>query len=526
MPAKFTSHIREFIASAFLSAIEGTGVTPWVTGTSYAIGQKVSNSGNVYVAAGSGFAGAASPTHTAGSASDGSIDWIYVETAASDKLFEGNMFIGIGKQTDWPDPLVPPNIDVIDSVETAALKNVVTYKSIRSSNMKVCAIKTLWTPGTVYDQYDTNFELTDYINPFFVITSGNRIYKCLDNNSGVVSTSEPTSVLTTPFRTIDGYVWKFMGNVNSNDAAVFMTEDFMPVSVRKAEVEDPEQWAVQQTAQRDSISTWKIARSTGSFTDTPLATVSGVGTGATAGAVKVGPTLTQVYAINPGSNYVESSTYAIVKNGAVSGSGATATATIDAGGVITAISVDTSGSDYTSGAVAVIVGVAQTGETLVHATGLAVTVSGGNVTGVTFASGGSKYASATIYIIPGTAGAVALPVMAPSAGHGLNIVSELAASTVMVSTKLTNTVNDTGYFLIDAGSEFHQIVLVTDVLNHDNSLYATNDLYIGESHPSYAAPGLLKKAKAGSGVVLYINNVKTVTRSADQEEDIKVAITL
>lgn len=527
MPAKFTTHIREFIASALLTSVESQRTSEWATSTGYSIGNKVTSNGNLYVAATSGTSGVSAPSHISGTASDGGVDWIYVEAAVSDKLFEANMYLGIGRPADWPVPTSPDNVVAIDSVETAALNNIVSLKSVKPGNMKACASRHNWTSGSVYSQYDSKIEFEDYTNPFFVITDENNIYKCLDNFNGAQSTSKPTNYQTVPFRTADGYVWKYMGSVDSADSAIFMTDDFIPVSVKKSADQGPNQWAVQLAAQQNSISTFKIFGAVGAFTATPVVTIYGEGSSAVAAAHKTATTVDQVYVTNPGTGYVEDTTYAFVTDGVGAGSGAAATAVINpTTGEITGITIDNGGSGYTGGAVAFIVGTPKTGMTLTEPTAVSVTVASGIVTGITLTGATANYESARVFIVPGSSGALALPVMAPASGHGANIVRELGASTVMISVKLTNTVNDTGYFLIDAGSEFHQVTIVTDIVDFTSDKYASGNLYIGPAHPNYATPGALSKMKSGVGVVLYINNIKTVIREVDQEEDIKVAITL
>ena len=527
MPAKFTAHIREFIASALLTSIDSQRTQEWTTNTNYNIGTKVTANGNLYVASSTGLSGGSIPSHISGEATDGNVNWIYVERAQTDKLFEGNMFMGIGQPTEWTDPLDPDEVVAIDSVENAALSNLVSLRELLPSNMKACIKRVNWTSGTIYDQYmDTN-EYTDYVRDYFVVTDDNHVFKCLDNNSGAQSTSKPSNLLTTPFRTVDGYVWKYMATVAAADANIFMTADYVPVEVKKSSLDGAEQWAVQQSAQTNSISAWTIKGTSGSFSDVPFSTVYGNGAGATASAVKNATTLTQVYVNNPGSGYSQSQTYAIVKNGAAAGSGAAATANIDASGTITSITVDTAGSGYDEGAVAIIVGTSKAGTTLTAATGVAATVVGNQLSSVTFTNGGLNYATATVYIIPGTAGAVAYPIMAPASGHGYNIVRELNASTVMISCKLTNTINDTGYYMVGTESQFHQITILTDVIDKSTDKYAIANMYIGPSHPEYGnTSSTLNKVKSGTGVMLYINNIKKVERTADQEEDIKVAITL
>ena len=525
MSAKFTSHIREFIASALLTSIENAHIGEWTTGVTYNIGTRVTSNGNVYVAATTGTSGAVAPSHLNGSSSDGSLNWIYLEKASIDKLYEGNMFIAIGKPTDWETPLDPDDVESIDSVETAALKNLISLKSIKPTNMKACAPRNNWTSGAVYSAYDSKNESTDYVTPFYVISDTNDVYKCLDNFSGAQSTSQPSGYQTIPFRTVDGYVWKYLGSVSSADATIFMTDQFVPLSYAKSVGDNPHQWAAQEAAQRNSISGFKLRPIVGTFSSPPQVTVVGDGSGAAALAHKTGNVVDQVYISNAGSGYTEANTYAYVTNGSVAGSGAVVTATPDGSGTITTFNVVNGGSGYTA-AVAFLVGEPLDGETLTEPTQLNVTVAAGSVTGVSMVGQALKYKSAKVYIVPGSNGALALPIMAPVTGHGSNIVRELNASTVMISTRLTNTVNDTGYFLTDTGSDFHQISLVTDIIDNANSGYATGDLYIGPSHPNYSNPGSLKKMKAGAGVVLYINNIKTVIRSASQEEDIKIAVTL
>lgn len=527
MPAKFTSAIREFIASSLISSVESQRTYEWVSGFGYSVGNKVTSNGNSYVASSSGTSGGTAPSHISGSASDGGVTWIYVGNAISDRLFEGNLYLGIGKQTDWTTPGSPDPVVAIDEVESAAMANLISLKAIKPSNLKACANRTNWETGTVYDQYDSNNELGDYTHPFYIFTADNRIYKCLDNFNGATSTSMPTGVLTVPFRTADGYVWKYMGNADAADAAIFMTADFLPVSVKKNISQGAEQWAVQLAAQPNGISTFKIIDSKGTFSATPIANIVGnVGSsGAVASTHKTGVALDQVYITDPGTGYNDT-TYARITDGVVAGTGAVATATINGTtGAITGITISNGGSGYTA-AVAFLVGVPKPGQTITAPTNVTVNVSGGSVTGITLTGSTLNYQSVDIYIVPGSSGAIAFPVLTPTSGHGANIVRELNASTVMISVKLTNTVADTGYYLVDTGSEFHQVSVITDIVDFTTNKWAAENLYIGPSHPDYSSPGALKKIKSGVGVMLYINNIPTVVRTTSQEEDIKVAITL
>ena len=89
-----------------------------------------------------------------------------------------------------------------------------------------------WVSGTVYDKFDPDIEDFNYVNPFYVMTDENNIYKCLNNSNGAPSTSKPTGTFIDPFITADGYSWQFMATVSPSDAISFLTSKYIPVSVK------------------------------------------------------------------------------------------------------------------------------------------------------------------------------------------------------------------------------------------------------------------------------------------------------
>lgn len=526
MPSNFTSHFREYIASAILNYIQTSKRPAWKSNTSYVTGAGIVVGSRMYVCAASGVSGIVTPVHSSGIASDGGVSWIYTGATASSRLFSGNLYLGIGKLANWASPSSPDAVISNDLVEADAKSNLISLKSVSGSNANVVIPRHNWVTATVYEQYSDVIDPSDYTGAYYVQNSSNLIYKCIDNNDGATSTNEPTGSSSSTFRTADGYVWKYMATVDSSLLTNFMTTDFTPVKVAASVSDGAAQWATQNAATSYGISTFAIAKQSGTFAGTPLVSIeTSSGSGAAATATKTGGnTIKQVYVTAPGNSYAKQDTYAIVTNGALGGTGATATATIS-GGVITGFVVNTNGSGYTSGAIALVVGVGVEGQTLVEATGISVTVVANAVTAITRATGGSQYASATVYIIPGTAGAVAFPVMAPPTGHGKNIIRELNAHTVMVNIALTGT--ESSYFLTGVGSDFHQISLVLDPLVYGAlGEIATAERYIGPAHPSYASPGGLLKIAADSGTVIYLDNAQTVVRASNQIETIKVTVTL
>src|SRR6056300_1746520 len=101
-------------------------------------------------------------------------------------------------------PLTP-----VDSVDTEfyTFDDAIAAKKITSSNVSYVIPRRNWTNGTVYDYYrhdygrritgtttiqTSNSGATSLADAtFYVKTSDQRIYKCLWNNNGAISTEEP-----------------------------------------------------------------------------------------------------------------------------------------------------------------------------------------------------------------------------------------------------------------------------------------------------------------------------------------------
>jgi hypothetical protein len=85
-----------------------------------------------------------------------------------------------------------------------------------------------WVSGVTYAQYDpTDGDL--HRSNFYVLTDEFNVYKVIDNAGGIPSTVKPTGQTASIFTTADGYSWKFMYNIDTNDAQKFLTTQFMPV---------------------------------------------------------------------------------------------------------------------------------------------------------------------------------------------------------------------------------------------------------------------------------------------------------
>ena len=148
------------------------------------------------------------------------------------RLDSARYYIGIGKSTQW------------DSSETVPTP-IDTPKTIRDARASLQSIKKVegtsyviprhnWSSGTTYSAYDDN--LTGIpSNTYYVITDENQVYICLQQSrdaagAAVASTVKPaTTDVVKPFKTADGYKWKFLYTLSAAKASKFLSSNFVPV---------------------------------------------------------------------------------------------------------------------------------------------------------------------------------------------------------------------------------------------------------------------------------------------------------
>ena len=208
--------------------------------------------------------------------------------------------------------------------------DLIAAKRIQSTDVSFVIPRRNWTSGTVYDIYRHDYgeyitgstttrntansgATTLFDSTFYVLASNNSVYKCLDNNGGATATDEPTGTGTAVISTSDGYKWKFMYTLSSDQRTNFLSTDFMAITTN----------ANADTAQNNTIT----AAVDGSL---DVIKIKSAGSGGTNG------TYTNInirgdYAINGGSR-------------------AKCSVTVS-GGQVTAVSVTSAGSGYTFGTI-------------------------------------------------------------------------------------------------------------------------------------------------------------------------------
>lgn len=328
MPAIVNNDIRVLSANQFLNAFQSQKYSPWVTGQVYSTGDVVYNSFYKYIATSTGTSGATAPAHTSGKVSDGGVTWIFIEAFQNTANFDNNLYIAIGRVNPWDNPTVGDETPV-DPVDNAAsqydnLANILSAKRLEANAVKLAIKRYDWEGGQVYSQFDPMVAGFGYANSVYVMAD-NKVYKCLNNNGGAVSITQPTGTSVDPIVTSgDGYVWKYMCSVDPSDAIQFLSKDYIPIELKLSD-DGSTQWAVQQNAKKNSISTFIVTNGGSGYTNANVTVSDPVqGTTATGNAIVEGGVVTAIHISSVGEGYTTVPTVTISGDG----TGATAEAVL------------------------------------------------------------------------------------------------------------------------------------------------------------------------------------------------------
>ena len=178
-------------------------------------------------------------------------------------------FIGLPNptdvQSDWDSD--PPSPKDNFEEEDSYWDTMVALKKINSSDVRRVVPRRKWTSGTTYDMYRNDYSRTNtaavsgatnlYAATYFVLNSDYRVYECIrngtdpDNPNGKPSLDEPTFTDLEPRSagtSGDGYLWKYLYTIKPSDISKFDSTNFMPV---------PTDWetSADNAAVRDNAST-------------------------------------------------------------------------------------------------------------------------------------------------------------------------------------------------------------------------------------------------------------------------------
>jgi len=218
----------------------------------------------------------------------------------------------LSKVDAWQDDNNVPSPTADERYVKQTFKNMFAAKLVKVSDMSPIIPRINWVSGTTYDYYRDDVDMLelnengDLIYNFYVKNRYDQVFKCLWNNNGGVSTSEPyfepgSYGTNNIFQGGDGYKWKFIYTVDFGLKVNFMDDAWMPIPVG-ANTPNP----LQTSAGAGSIDVINVINS-GSGYDPANAIVSisvtGDGYGATAVANVSNGHINDIVVTSPGSNY-------------------------------------------------------------------------------------------------------------------------------------------------------------------------------------------------------------------------------
>ena len=250
----------------------------------------------------------------------------------------------IGRGNSWTDDASPPTPVDSPNDEYDAYRNMVALKKITSSDVSHAIVRRDWTSGTTYDEYRHNYTSSNtassgattlWSSLYYVVTDDYNVYKCLsngtaDHTAANASTVKPDhTTLNTPTES-DEYQWKYMYSISASDVIKFVTNDFVPVKTLGA-----------QLAVAGGVDTGSQDGRLGDAASDDGSAQWDVENGAVDGA------LGRVRIVAAGSAYTASQTTgSIAIRG--DGTGGVAQVITNGSGVVSAVSVTTAGSGYTT----------------------------------------------------------------------------------------------------------------------------------------------------------------------------------
>ena len=256
---------------------------------------------------------------------------VFTAEQVKNSIVNYSIYLTYGRSIPWSNEASP---DVANNSVAASYENwryMIGGKKITGNDIRTVIPRNNWTANTVYVAYDDlNYALAN--TQFYVVTTDWNVYKCLSNNSSALSTVMPTAIspgIST--QTSDGYVWKYMYTLSSEELLRFTTDTYMPVKTVIAS-DGSQQWAVQQAATIGDIQAINITNGGSGYTNAAniLVLITGDGASATAMANinNISNTVNTIVITNPGELY----TNVTVTISGGGGSGATARAVISPSG--------------------------------------------------------------------------------------------------------------------------------------------------------------------------------------------------
>lgn len=370
-------------------------------------------------------------------------------------IANNQFYVFAARVQPWANTVAEPILDSVQETDYTIFEEMIFGKLVTSSDVKQMIDRNDWTSGTVYDQYDDADE-TLFTKEFFVVSLENsnyHVFKCLDNNSGAESTSQPkfseTSALDEYYITADGYKWKYMFSIDGASWTKFSTPQYIPVIANTT---------VEEYASNGAIDTIVVSFGGNGYVSYANGFFTGV-------AIS-GNSLT--HAIDTGS----------ANNDFFIGSAIYISSGTGAGQVREIVDYSVSGNQYLVSVSSVFspqpdftsaYNISPNVKILGDGSG-ALAISNVNrttktVESITVINVGSNYTYANVTVVGNTGtlianSATARAIISPRGGHGANVVSELNGNKLGISVNFANTESDR----ISSNNDFSRIGILRNPL--------------------------------------------------------------
>jgi hypothetical protein len=363
-------------------------------------------------------------------------------------------YVFLGNSNVYANEALPDDITDTSANEKTVWDKMYAAKRVTGNDLKIVVPRYNWSANTKYIQYDDTLTLDTMktantgVQPFYIITTGYNVYKCLSNNASANSTIEPTGDYNSSngyIQTTDGYWWKYMFNVKPSNK--FLTDEWIPAPVRTSEL--------------------AYGTSDANIIDGVLSTivVTNSGSGYKNTTLTVNPFVTSqtILLISDTSN--------VAANMTIAGTGIIPRTYITAVDNVTnqiTLSLPTSGAGgNTSNTVTVSTRVYVDGD------GNNDTVATANLTSqaiskITVDSVGTGYSYANVYIYGTGTGATARAIVPPKFGHGFNPAKELSANAIMIST-IFGALDSSEGGILSIDTSFRQVGLLANAHKYGNT---------------------------------------------------------
>lgn len=147
-----------------------------------------------------------------------------------------NYYVFVAHSTPWANDSSPPTANLaVSNYDHDVYDNILYGKRITNNDIKQLIPRYNWTNNTLYAEYDKD-DSSLFTKQYFVYNpaaSIKSVFKVIQAGTGN-SVVAPAIISTSPFKTSDGYVWKYMYTVSDPDMNKFGSNNYIPITPNSA----------------------------------------------------------------------------------------------------------------------------------------------------------------------------------------------------------------------------------------------------------------------------------------------------